>query len=189
MKIVLIVAMTADRVIGKDGRLPWHMPEDLKFFKRTTQGHAVIMGRKTYESMGKPLPRRRNIVITRQSDYQPAIAPTKPTEDPALDVLFAPDDDSARRAPDQTCLDVVHSLDDAIVLCRRRNEQIAFIIGGGEIFVDAIYRADEMLITRIEGKYEGDTFFPKWNPTDWSDAGPADAAFPAATRYARRIPH
>jgi dihydrofolate reductase len=185
MKLIIIVAMTADRVIGKDGKLPWHVPEDLKFFKRTTQGHAIVMGRKTYESMGRALPLRRNVVITRQANYRPAGAAVKPTDDSALEVLFAPDDESARRAPDQTCLDVVHSLDTAIELCRRRGEEKAFVIGGGEIFKDAIERVDEMLITHIEGDFDGDTFFPAWNAADWTEAGPADSTFPAAVRYVR----
>ncbi|MBK8269791.1 MAG: dihydrofolate reductase [Planctomycetes bacterium] len=187
MTISIIVAMTADRVIGKDGKLPWHVPEDLKFFKRMTQGHAIIMGRKTYESMGRALPRRRNVLITRQADYRPAALSVKPSDDPALDVLFAPDDESARRAPDQTCLDVVHSLDAAIELCRRRGEEKAFVIGGGKIFQDAIGRVEEMLITRIEGDYKGDTFFPQWNSAEWIDVGPADPTFQAATRYTRTI--
>lgn len=186
MKLIIIVAMTHDRVIGKDGKLPWHVPEDLKFFKRTTQGHAIIMGRKTLESMGRPLPRRRNVVITRQAGYRPAAVAMKPSDDPALDVLFAPEDSAARRMPDQTCLDVVHSLDEAIELCRRRGEQTAFIIGGGKVYAEAIDRADEMLITRIDGAYDGNTFFPEWNRDNWNDAGLADPVFPLATRFVRR---
>ncbi|MFT4177187.1 MAG: dihydrofolate reductase [Luteolibacter sp.] len=69
MKLTAIVAMTTERVIGRDGTLPWHLPEDLAFFKRTTSGHPIVMGRKTYESIGKPLPKRRNIVLTRDPDW------------------------------------------------------------------------------------------------------------------------
>ncbi|MEP4079576.1 dihydrofolate reductase [Haloferula sp.] len=69
MKLTAIVAMTPDRIIGRDGTLPWHLPEDLAFFKRTTSGHPILMGRKTYESIGRPLPKRRNIVITRDSSW------------------------------------------------------------------------------------------------------------------------
>lgn len=69
MKLTAIVAMTPDRVIGRDGTLPWHLPEDLAFFKRTTSGHPILMGRKTYESIGRPLPKRRNIVITRDTSW------------------------------------------------------------------------------------------------------------------------
>lgn len=187
MKLIIIVAMTADRVIGKDGRLPWHVPEDLKFFKRTTQGHAVIMGRKTYESMGRPLPRRRNIIISRQTNYQPTtVEPRTPSDDPALAVLFSPDDAVARKIPDQTCLDVVHSVDEAVELCRRRSEENAFIIGGGRLYATTIDRADELFITAIEGDYPGDTFFPEWDRSDWINAGPVETSFPAAVRYVRR---
>ena len=69
MKLTAIVAMTPDRIIGRDGKLPWHLPEDLAFFKRTTSGHPILMGRKTYESIGRPLPKRRNIVITRDTSW------------------------------------------------------------------------------------------------------------------------
>ncbi|MEM1085523.1 MAG: dihydrofolate reductase [Verrucomicrobiota bacterium] len=69
MKLTAIVAMTPDRIIGRDGTLPWHLPEDLAFFKRTTNGHPIVMGRKTYDSIGRPLPKRRNIVITRDPDW------------------------------------------------------------------------------------------------------------------------
>ncbi|MBX3396388.1 MAG: dihydrofolate reductase [Phycisphaerae bacterium] len=186
MKIIIIVAMTADRVIGKDGRLPWHVPEDLKFFKRTTQGHAVIMGRKTYESMGRPLPRRRNIIITRHAGYRPKVAKSlTQSGDPAIAVLFSPDDEAARRSPDQTCLDVVRTVDDAVELCRRRSEETAFIIGGGQLYASTIDRADELFITTIEGDFPGDTFFPEWNPSDWVRTGPVEADFPAAVRYIR----
>ncbi|HEY8990640.1 MAG TPA: dihydrofolate reductase, partial [Luteolibacter sp.] len=69
-RLIAVVAMTADRVIGRDGTLPWHLPEDLQFFKRTTSGHPIVMGRKTFESIGKPLPKRRNIVLTRDPSWQ-----------------------------------------------------------------------------------------------------------------------
>lgn len=81
-KLIGIVAMTNDRVIGKDGDLPWHLPEDLKFFKKTTLGHPIIMGRKTYDSIGKPLPKRKNIVLTRNQDWQAD----------GVEVIHAPED-------------------------------------------------------------------------------------------------
>jgi len=149
MKTIIIVAMTKDRVIGMAGRVPWHDSEDLKHFKRTTTGHAIVMGRKTFESIGKPLPGRRNIVITRNPDYGPP-GPRPPTPDP------------------QSSIDIVHSVDDALKLCRRRNEEKAFIVGGGQIYEQALPVADEMVITQIDrDDIAGDTFFPKWNPNDW----------------------
>jgi dihydrofolate reductase len=81
MKLIAIVAMTPDRVIGRDGTLPWHLPDDLAFFKRTTSGHPIVMGRKTYESIGRPLPKRRNIVLTRDPAWQA----------PGVEVIHSPD--------------------------------------------------------------------------------------------------
>ncbi len=176
MRLISIVAMTPGRLIGRDGRLPWHVPEDLRFFKRTTTGHAVIMGRKTYESMNRPLPNRRNIVITRQPSYMPQVRHTESADDTA----------AATPPVVKSTLDVVGSLDAAIELCRARKEPDAFIIGGAQIYSAAMDRVDEMIITKIEGDYEGDTFFPEWPAEEWVDAGPVDPAFPAATRYVRR---
>jgi dihydrofolate reductase len=141
MKIILIVAMTADRLIGKDGQIPWHEPEDLKFFKQVTTGHAIIMGRKTFDSIGRALPGRRNIVITKNAEW---------------------------KAPSSVVIDVVHSLDAALGLCRERKEQKAFIVGGAQIFALALPLADEMLVTFVDrADLTGDTFFPEWNPADW----------------------
>ena len=82
MRLIAIVAMTPERVIGRNGTLPWHLPEDLAFFKRTTSGHAIVMGRKTYESIGRPLPKRRNIVLTRDKSWSA----------PGVEVIHAPED-------------------------------------------------------------------------------------------------
>ncbi len=169
MKLSLIVAMTADRVIGKDGRIPWRLPDDLRFFKRTTTPHAVIMGRRTFDSIGKPLPGRRNIVVSRSAAEYDATAATPRTAE-----------------PDQTSLDTVPSLDAALALCRARGEKTAFIIGGAQIYALALPLADELIITHVEGDYEGDTWFPPFDASQWTDAGPADAAFPAARRYLRK---
>lgn len=190
MKVVLIVAMNQQRVIGKDGGLPWHIPEDLKFFKRQTSGHAVIMGRKTYESVGKPLPKRRNIIITRQTAYAPGRveSPSGPNADRTNKILFEPGAKNGNANRDLTALDVVHSLDAALDLCRSRDERTAFVIGGAQIYTLALPLADEMLITHIDmPNVDGDAHFPEWNPANWSDDGPADATFPAARRYVRRI--
>ena len=158
MKIIIIAAMPNNRVIGREGRIPWHDSADLKFFRRTTTGHAVIMGRRTCESIGKPLPDRQNVVITRRSDY---------------------------RAPQG--VEVVHSLDEALESCRRRDQSKAFIIGGGQVYALALPIAEEMIITHIDGDaIVGDTYFPEWDPSEWQDDGPVDLAFPQAIRYRRR---
>lgn len=186
MKRIIIAAMNRDRIIGKDGGLPWHMPEDLIFFKRMTRGHAVIMGRKTYESMSRPLPRRRNIIVTRQTDYRPPLEQMKPSDDPALTVLFAPDDTAARRSAEQTCLDVVHSLTAAFELCVHRGEEKAFIIGGGQLYAEAMSCADEMILTHLDlPDVEGDTWFPSFDASEWDDVGPCDSDFPLARQYRR----
>ena len=188
MKILIITAMNQDRVIGKDGQLPWHLPEDLKFFKRQTAGTAVVMGRKTYESMGRPLPRRRNLIITRQIDYEPAM-PTRPApDDPALEVLFAPEDGDARRTDDQTCVDVFNDIERALECCRHRNEPRAFIIGGAQIYEQALKQdlIDEMLITHVDQPgIEGDAYFPAFDESKWRDDGPVDDSFVLARRYVR----
>jgi len=145
MLIKLIVAMTPDRLIGRDGTLPWHEPADLKNFKRLTTGHAIIMGRRTFESIGKPLPGRRNIVLTRreQGDAGP---PTDAT----------------------TQLDFAPSLKDALDLCEKRGESTAYAIGGASVFAEALPLADELIITWIDQPgLTGDTWFPEWNRADW----------------------
>ncbi len=188
MKLSIITAMNQDRVIGKGGQLPWHLPEDLKFFKRQTAGTAVIMGRKTYESMGRPLPRRRNLIITRQKDYQPTMPSRPPPDDPALEVLFAADDADARRSDDQTCVDAFNDLQSAIDCCRRRNEPRAFVIGGAQIYQQALEQdvVDEMLITHIDQpNIDGDAYFPNFDESKWRDDGPVDDSFSLARRYVR----
>ena len=169
MKTIIIVAMTQDRVIGRGGRLPWYLPDDLKFFRRATIGHAVIMGRKTFESIGKPLAGRRNIVISRNPNYPMSIVPS-PSQDSRTD------------------LSLTHSLDSALDLCRRRCEENAFIIGGAQIYELALPIADEMIITHVEGEnITGDTYFPEWDEKDWRPIGQANPAFPAAVYYERNI--
>lgn len=125
----IIVAAAQNNAIGKANGLLWQMPEDLKFFKRTTSGHTVIMGRKTFESVGKPLPNRRNIIITRQKNYQVEGA------------------------------EVVHSLDEALALCDPAEEN--FIVGGAEIYSQAMDKVDRIYFTLIYGEFkDADTFFP-----------------------------
>ena len=131
----LVVAVSKNNVIGSDNGLLWQMPADLKHFKAVTIGSTVIMGRKTYESIGKPLPGRRNIVVTRQQGYKA-----------------------------DGC-DVASSLQDAVDLCQK--EQEVFIIGGGEIYKQAIHAADKIYLTRIAADFVGDTFFPVINFSDW----------------------
>ena len=139
MKVSLIAALARNRVIGKENRLPWHLPQDLKRFRALTTGHAVIMGRKTFESIGKPLPGRKNIVITRNQDYAPQGV--------------------ARAA----------SLDEALAIANSSGETEAFVIGGAEIYRIAMPRADRLYLTWIDQEPEGDAFFPEWNDGDFRE--------------------
>jgi dihydrofolate reductase len=132
MKLGLIYAHARNGVIGRDGVLPWHLPEDLAHFKRTTLGAPVIMGRKTWDSLPprfRPLPGRQNVVITRDANWQ------------------AP---GAERAG---------TLDEALSLCREA--EIAWITGGAEIFRLSVPRADLAVVTEIEADFEGDVFAPE----------------------------
>lgn len=136
-KLSLIAAVAANGVIGAENRLLWHISEDLRHFKMTTAGHSVLMGRKTWESLGRPLPGRRNIVITRQQGYGAA-----------------------------GC-EVVGSLDEALALCA--GEEEVFVIGGGEVYRQALPRASRLYLTLVHREYEGDTFFPEVDPEEWTE--------------------
>jgi len=133
MTLSIIAALANNNVIGRDNQLPWHMPADLKRFKQLTAGHHLLMGRRTYESVGKPLPGRITVVITRSQDYvPPGVA-------------------------------VARSLDEAISKAEAAGDPEVFIGGGHEIFNQSIHRADRMYLTRIHAEPEGDTFFPEFD--------------------------
>lgn len=134
----LIVAAAQNNAIGKNNQLLWHLPNDLKFFKNTTWGMPVIMGRKTFESVNKPLPGRFNIVITRQPGWN------------AEGVIVASD------------------LDDAICKARETNCKELFVIGGGEIYNQAYAMADKIYLTRVDATPDGDTFFPAMEESKWA---------------------
>jgi len=138
--ISLVVAMSENRVIGIENRLPWNIPEDLKRFKKITSGHPSIMGRKTFESIGRPLPNRTNIVITRQKDYRVEGVVTVFSLDEALDW--------AGRSPG--------------------SDEI-FVIGGGEIFRQILPRAKRIYLTEVEWPFEGDTFFPDFDEGNYKE--------------------
>lgn len=132
MKIAMIAAMANDRVIGRDNQMPWHMPADLAHFRRTTFGKPVIMGRKTYESIGRALPGRLNIVITTDSSYTLADA------------------------------EVVNSIDDALTMARHTAAEEVMIIGGGAIYASLLPNADRLYLTFIDLSTPGDTYFPDY---------------------------
>lgn len=132
-----VVAASTNNVIGKDNQLLWRLPNDMKFFKNTTWGMPVIMGRKTYESLGKPLTGRTNIIITRQEGYAP---------------------EGTFTAPD---------LDAAIALAADADAKEAFIIGGGEIYKLALPYTQRIYLTRVHTIVEGDTYFPVFSEKEW----------------------
>ncbi|MEJ7611135.1 MAG: dihydrofolate reductase [Ferruginibacter sp.] len=138
MIISLIVAASTNNAIGKDNAMLWHLPTDLKFFKNTTWGMPVVMGRKTFEAMGKALAGRTNIVVTSNKDWKGEGAINVPDIEEALKV-----------AADTT------------------NAKEVFITGGGEIYKQTMKMADRIYMTRIHTQVEGDTFFPEIDQTDW----------------------
>ena len=142
--ISLIVAVSKNGIIGNKGRLPWHLPADLKRFKQLTMGHPILMGRKTFESVGKPLPGRTNIVITRQPDFQACGAT------------------------------MVHSLKEALLLCE--NEKEVFVIGGAEIYRQALPFADRIYLTKIHNDFEGDRRLFDLDTSVWREIAREDHA-------------
>lgn len=143
MHLAIIVAHSTNRVIGIGNKLPWYLPEDLRYFKRITQGRPIIMGRKTYESIGRPLPGRANIVITRDPQWQA---------------------EGVR---------VVHSLDAAIDLAEDialiDGVEEALVIGGAEIYAQALSRVDRIYLTEVHTELEGDAWFPALDRSAWQE--------------------
>ncbi len=135
MIISIIVAVAENNVIGQGNKLIWHISEDLKRFKNLTTGHHILMGRKTFESIGKALPNRTNVVISRNKDFN---------------------------APG--CI-VVDSLQRALEISK--DDEEVFIVGGGEIYRQALPITDKIYLTKVEAQFEGDTFFPPINPDEW----------------------
>lgn len=142
MIISLIAALTKNRVIGKNNNLPWHLPDDMKYFMQTTKEHHVIMGRKNYESIPekfRPLPNRTNIVVTRQKNFT---------------------------APG---CHIVHTLEAGIDMARSEGEKELFIIGGSEIYDLGMAYAEQLYLTEIDTTIEGDTYFPSINKEEWEE--------------------
>lgn len=137
--ITLIAAAAENNALGKNNKIVWHLPDDFKRFKKLTSGHAIILGRKTYESFDKPLPNRLHIIITRQENYAEKVDPS--------------------------CCIVVNSLESAIAKTVESEDN--FIIGGGEIYTLGIPFADKIELTRVHGTFEADAFFPEIDAGKW----------------------
>lgn len=141
LRLSILVAMARNRVIGQNNKLPWRLPADLKHFKFLTMGHTIVMGRKTYESIGRPLPGRANIIITHQTSFE---------------------------APGAI---VVNSVEDALRICEETStpNNESFIIGGEKLYRQTLRHCQRMYITEIQKDFEGDTFFPEFNADDWEE--------------------
>jgi len=148
LPVTLVAAMGSNRVIGLDGDMPWHFSEDLAHFKRTTMGGTMVMGRKTFDSIGRPLPGRRTIVITRNTEWA------------------------------HEGVEVVHSLGEALELAATpepRHSAGVFIVGGGDVYAQALPIADRLVLTEIDEAPDGDTYFPEWSRDEWTETA-RDAA-------------
>lgn len=152
MRVSMIVAVADSNVIGGDNRLLWHLPADLAHFKRTTLGHHIIMGRRTYEAIGRPLPGRTNVVLTRDDAYTVEGVTVARSIEAALEIAAAADDTEP------------------------------FIIGGGAIYEQALPLTERVYLTRVHAAFDGDTFFPQLDPEEWttieSESFAADAKNP-----------
>lgn len=148
MRLAIIVAQAENRVIGVNNKLPWYLPEDLKYFKQVTMAKPIIMGRKTYESIGRPLPGRTNIVISRQADYAP------------------------------NGVKVVQTLEAAVELaesvCVIDGAEEAMVIGGAQIYEQALPNANRLYLTQVHANVEGDAWFPPVAMEQWREAGRED---------------
>lgn len=137
-RLSLIAAVASNGIIGSDNALPWRLPEDLKRFKALTLGHPVIMGRKTYESIGRPLPGRRNIIVTRNAVFQA-----------------------------EGC-EISASLDAALATCNGTTDEV-FVIGGAQIYAEAMSRAQRLYLTEVRRAFPGDARFPEFDPNEWNE--------------------
>ena len=138
----MIAAVAENGVIGKDNDLAWSLPDDMKYFMNTTKGHYIVLGRKNYDSLPpkfRPLPDRTNVVITRQSDLQLEGA------------------------------HIVNTLEEAFEFCKKNNQEKIFVIGGGQIYKLALPYADTLYITEVHHSFDGDTYFPEFDKSDWEE--------------------
>lgn len=157
MKLSMIVAMAENRVIGRNNKLPWYLPEDLKYFKKVTMGKPIIMGRKTYESIGRPLPGRPNIILSRKG-------------------FDAPEG-----------VHVVETLDDAKALAENlaiiEGYDETMIIGGAQIYKMAYQQCDRFYLTQVHADVEGDAYFPEFEADHWQEIGREDFAAEGPNPY------
>ena len=145
MKKSIIVAQSNNKVIGHQGALPWQLPADLAHFKKITYGHPIIIGRVTFESIGRPLPGRTNIIVTRSTDY---VAPCE--------------------------CKIVHSLEEAFAYAEEKASDEVFIIGGSEVYKQALPMADKIYMTQVNANVVGDSLFPSIDASHWEEVSRVD---------------
>ncbi|CAE6489698.1 Dihydrofolate reductase [Nitrosomonas nitrosa] len=138
-RLSLLAAMASNRVIGRNNALPWRLPADLKRFKALTMGQIIVMGRKTYESIGRPLPGRINIIVTRQPDLSVA------------------------------GVTVTRSVEEALTACLIYPDKEIFIIGGAELYQQTLKHCQRLYLTEVQKAFEGDAFFPEFDRSDWHE--------------------
>ncbi|WP_415892764.1 type 3 dihydrofolate reductase [Neptuniibacter sp. PT8_73] len=148
MNLAIIVAQAKNRVIGVNNKLPWHLPEDLRYFKQVTMGKPIIMGRNTYESIGRPLPGRTNIVISRQESYAPQGVKVVSSLEAAIDMA------------------------ESVAMIDGASE--AMVIGGGQIYAQTLEKADRLYLTEVDAEIEGDAWFPEFARENWKEVGRED---------------
>ena len=157
MRVSIIAAVAANGVIGRAGGLPWRLPADLRRFKQITMGHHMIMGRTTYESVGRPLPGRTTIVLTRDRSWS------------ADGVVVA------------------HSLNEAVEVARQAGDDEVFVTGGSSVYREGLERADRMYLTEVHADVDGDTVFPRWSRSQWREVEredlPVDASHSLAYSF------
>jgi dihydrofolate reductase len=155
--VTIVAAVARNGVIGVDGGLPWHLPDDLRRFKALTLGHVLVMGRKTYESIGRPLPGRTTVVVTRNAAWDPG----------SEEVVVAPELEEAVRA--------AAAIDEAV-----------FVVGGAQVYADALPLTDRLELTLVDDEPDGDTTFPAVEWDDWVEVGREQGDGVAYVTYERR---
>ena len=140
MSVTIVAAVARNGVIGAGGGMPWHLPDELRLFKETTLGHVLVMGRRTYESIGGPLPGRTTVVVTRNRDW----------------------------APESGEVVVAHGIEEGLQRAAAIDEEV-FVVGGGEVYAAAMPHTDRLLLTRVDQEPEGDTTFPDVDWREWSE--------------------
>ncbi|MDY6779066.1 MAG: dihydrofolate reductase [Halobacteria archaeon] len=173
---VIIVAMTDEGVIGKDGEIPWHYPEDMEHFRETTWGYPVLMGRVTYESLPddyRPLPGRKNIVLTTDEGYE---------ADETVDSLDENQNDED--VVENTSVDFVNSFEEAWEVASEASEKV-FVAGGSAVYEQTIDGADRMVVTEVHESYDGDAAFPEYDGSEWREVRRDDRGEISFVEYLR----